>query len=107
MVEDSLECESPDVPGRELDHLPPGSLATARDSRAAHARSLYGMAAIFHTGAMSVRRRVGAVVVAVALGVVVAAPATAAGDVKDPYTALDRSMRARVRTDDLAGGVVL
>ena len=53
------------------------------------------------------RRRIGALVVVVALAAIVAAPATAVAAGKDPFVALDRSMRDRVEDDDLAGGVLL
>ena len=43
--------------------------------------------------------------IAVALALIVTAPAAAAG--KDPFAALDRSMRDRVRSDDLTGAVLL
>jgi CubicO group peptidase (beta-lactamase class C family) len=54
---------------------------------------------------VTVRRYIGALVVVVALALIVSAPAAAAG--KDPFAALDRSMRDRVRSDDLTGAVLL
>src|SRR5262245_6097179 len=65
------------------------------------------MRAISHTGAVTVRCRLSAVAVAVALALGLTATATAAASTKDPFAALDRSMRARVQDDDLAGGVLL
>ena len=53
---------------------------------------------------MTVGRRIGAFVVAVALALIVASPVAAA---KDPFAALDQSMRDRVARDDLTGGVLL
>jgi len=53
---------------------------------------------------MTVVRRIGAFVVAAMLALVVAAPSLAA---TDPFGPLDRSMRTRVKADDLAGGVLL
>jgi CubicO group peptidase (beta-lactamase class C family) len=55
-------------------------------------------------------RRIGALVVGVALALLLTAPPTAAATTaatKDPFAVLDRSMRERVRADDLAGGVLL
>src|SRR4051794_14054091 len=67
---------------------------------------LYGMAAISHTGVVTVRRHIGAVVV-VALALIVSTPTTASAATKDPFAGLDASMRNRVKADDLAGGVLL
>jgi len=65
------------------------------------------MAAISHTGVVTVVRRIGALVVAAMLALVVASASTAVAATEDPFGALDRSMRERVRNDDLAGGVLL
>jgi len=55
---------------------------------------------------VTVRSRLGAVAVAVALALGLTATAAWAAT-KDPFADLDRSMRARVEDDDLAGGVLL
>jgi CubicO group peptidase (beta-lactamase class C family) len=65
------------------------------------------MAAISHTGAVTVRRGLGALVLVVALALGMTATTTASAADKDPFARLDRSMRDRVEQDDLAGGVLL
>jgi CubicO group peptidase (beta-lactamase class C family) len=54
---------------------------------------------------MSVLRRIAAVVVVVAAAL--SMTVTAAGAAKDPFAVLDRSMRARIADDDLAGAVLV
>ena len=53
------------------------------------------------------RRHRCVVVALVSLVLLAAAPTTASAATEDPFAALDRSMRSRVASDDLAGGVLL
>ncbi|HEX5096724.1 MAG TPA: serine hydrolase domain-containing protein [Acidimicrobiia bacterium] len=65
------------------------------------------MSEISHTGAVTVLRRLGAVLAVVAVALLTAATTAASAAAKDPFAALDRSMRDRVKDDDLAGAVLL